>query len=360
MIQETTEKAGLVPAFSLSAPDGRFTMPRPARLARRLGVLLLRGALAMAASTALAQDLGPPLLDLPVDCVPGTTCHIQNFVDSDPGPAAQDFTCGPLTYDGHKGTDFGLPTLRAMAAGVNVVAAAPGVVRGMRDGMEDRLYRAEHAETIKDRECGNGVVIRHAGGWETQYCHLKRGSVTVRSGDRVAAGDVLGQIGLSGRTQFPHLHLSLREGDRVVDPFAPEAVTCGGPAQETLWRDKTLALVPGGLIGAGFWTAVPEYADVKAGTMHSAEISRADGALVVWVHAFGTRQGDVITLRIDGPDGLFYETRQTLEKTRAQMYRAGGRRMKPEFPDGPYRGEAILSRDGVEIGRITASTLLTR
>jgi murein DD-endopeptidase MepM/ murein hydrolase activator NlpD len=38
-----------------------------------------------------------------------------------------------------------------------------------------------------NREYGNGVVIRHIDGFETQYCHLAKGSITVKSGDLVTA-----------------------------------------------------------------------------------------------------------------------------------------------------------------------------
>ena len=65
----------------------------------------------------------PPRLGLPVSCSLGDTCFIQQFVDHAAGPDARDYTCGALSYDGHKGTDFGLPNLRQMAAGVDVLAA---------------------------------------------------------------------------------------------------------------------------------------------------------------------------------------------------------------------------------------------
>ena len=78
-------------------------------------------------------------------------------------------------------------------------------------------------------------VIRHGDGWETQYCHMRRGSITVLPGDRVAMGQVLGQVGMSGESEFPHLELSLRENGAVVDPFDPDgAITCG-VSDETLW-----------------------------------------------------------------------------------------------------------------------------
>lgn len=65
---------------------------------------------------------------------------------------------------------------RAMEEGAVVVAAAPGRVRGVRDGVSDASVRDTGTEAVKDRECGNGVLIEHGDGWETQYCHLQRAS----------------------------------------------------------------------------------------------------------------------------------------------------------------------------------------
>ena len=59
------------------------------------------------------------------------------YVDHDPGPGVRDYMCGGLTGDGHKGTDIAIRDLAAMAAGVEVRAAAAGVVDALRDGMAD-------------------------------------------------------------------------------------------------------------------------------------------------------------------------------------------------------------------------------
>ena len=97
-----------------------------------------------------------------------------------------DFGCGRQTYDGHKGTDFAIPDEQAMARGVNVLAAQGGTVLRVRDGVVDRRIQTEaDKKTVEGTECGNGVVIDHSSipngaGWETQYCHLRQGSVQVK------------------------------------------------------------------------------------------------------------------------------------------------------------------------------------
>src|SRR6056297_3565665 len=154
----------------------------------RLPLLALPLAASLALSLALAPPPAlaePPVLDLPVACVLGETCHLQQFPDRDPGPGARDFTCGPLSYDGHKGTDVALASEADMRAGVAVLAAAGGVVKAVRDGMADAAQGDVGAPDITDRECGNGVVIDHGAGWETQYCHMARGSLRVARGEPV-------------------------------------------------------------------------------------------------------------------------------------------------------------------------------
>ncbi|UYV37979.1 M23 family metallopeptidase [Rhodobacteraceae bacterium D3-12] len=158
---------------------------------------------------AAPSTQNPPAFLLPVDCMIPATCYIQNFVDADPGPAARDFRCNPLSYDGHKGTDFALPTLADMARGVAVIAPAAGRVKGTRDGMDDGAYMT-NPDSIKNRKCGNGLVIDHGNGWHTQYCHLRKGSLAVRTGQQVTPGTPLGLVGQSGFAEFPHLHFSVR------------------------------------------------------------------------------------------------------------------------------------------------------
>jgi hypothetical protein len=164
----------------------------------------------------------------------------------------------------------------------------------------------------------------------------------VAPGDRVRAGDHLGLMGLSGRTQFPHVDLSVRRDGAPVDPF---------PAG--LWQDPP-AYQPGGFLSIGFSDAVPGFEAVKDGTADAAGLPTTAPALVVWAYLFGGRAGDVVRLRILGPDGEdIFAHEVTLERTQAELFRAAGRRADAAgWPDGLYRGEAILLRDGDEVDRI--------
>ena len=161
-----------------------------------LAELVLVAALA---GPAAAQETPETLnLRLPVDCVIGSTCFVQHYVDEDPSEGARDYRCGTLTYDGHDGTDFRVPTLAAQKAGVDVLAAARGRVLRTRDGQPDGALAQFGRDAVGGAECGNGIVIVHEGGFETQYCHLAKDSVAVHPGDTVEAGAVLAECSLNG------------------------------------------------------------------------------------------------------------------------------------------------------------------
>ena len=70
-------------------------------------------------------------------------------------------------------------------------------------------------ETIHDQSCGIGVVIA-SGNYHHIYCHLRR--QRMRPDQWVNAGQVIGQVGLTGRTSGAHLHWGIRHSGRWLDP----------------------------------------------------------------------------------------------------------------------------------------------
>ncbi len=294
-------------------------------------------------SLALASPAGAFELGFPLDCDLGTTCYIQQYIDHDPTPAARDFTCGTLSYDGHDGTDIALPTRAALQAGVNVLAVSNGTVTALRDAV------ADFAPAVQGKECGNGVLIDHGDGWQTQYCHLKQGSIVVTVGQSVAKGDILGQVGQSGMAAFPHLHLTLRHDGKTIDPFAPESATSCGPQSEGLW-EHPLPYAAGGLIGIGISTDIPDYAAIKSG-LASPDLPSTAPALVVWAYFYGGLSGDVILFDITGPQGRVLRETSVLEKPQALGFRAIGKRLKSTtWPAGNYNGTARLMRGAQQLG----------
>jgi murein DD-endopeptidase MepM/ murein hydrolase activator NlpD len=291
------------------------------------------------------------VLDLPIDCAVGLTCAIQQYVDHDPSPAARDYQCGTLSYDGHNGTDFRLPSLAEQRAGVNVLAAADGVVARVRDGMADVAIAAGGIAALGKALCGNGVIISHRDGWETQYCHLAKDSVRVRPGQRVGAGRVLGQVGLSGATEFPHLHLTVRRHGEIVDPFAFGAAAdgCGGGA--ALWRaslQPALSYQARAVLNTGFAAAAVSMAEIEAGTVSALADAGTDAA-AAFVRSIGLKAGDVQQLSIRAPDGsvLIEHVANRLERHQAQsLLFAGKERPAGGWPAGLYAASYRVLVDG--------------
>lgn len=308
------------------------------------------------ASPGAANDIA---LSLPIDCRLGQTCFVQQFVDRDTGAGHRDYSCGTLSYDGHKGTDFALPSLAALRAGVDVLSAADGVVAATRNDMPDIMQGTKTAPDISNKECGNGILVKHSGGWETQYCHLKMGSIIVERGQKVARGDVLGQVGLSGKTEFPHLHLSLRKNGAVIDPYdADQTLTCGDTNLHSLWS-ADMPYVGAGVISLGFGTSVPKYAAIKAGITPPKTLPTNAAALVLWGYAYGGRAGDILELKIDGPKGEVIRHQARLKKAQSQFFRAAGKRLKTAgWPVGRYAGSVTLFRAGKPLGQAKTSLLI--
>ncbi len=320
---------------------------------RPASITIIMAALSIfVASRVLPSQAAPPRLSLPLSCRPLENCFIQNYVDVDPSPSVRDYACGSASYDGHKGVDFRISSIAEMKKGVSVLAAAPGRVKAVRDGMDDRLIRNEKDRaTVLHRECGNGLLVIHDDGWETQYCHMRKGSLRVKPGDIVKRGQPLGLIGLSGNTTFPHVHLAVRYGGRVVDPFtgvSPGEKRCG-QSGISLWEPAVFNAFPyaaGKLFVYGFTdhpAGRPEL--MKQGKLPQPS-SRRTRALVFYGMALNLEQGDRLRIILTGPDGEL--ARQSIipfnRHKASYLFYAGRKRKSNLWPAGTYRGSFSLLR----------------
>lgn len=326
--------------------------------ALRVGAMMMVS-LAIPAAPAIADDLklADLKLALPVACEIGRDCFVQNFFDHDAGPDRRDYACGRLTYDGHSGTDFRVADVPAMMRGVTVVAAAPGTVKGVRDGMPDINLAEIGREALKGKDAGNGVVVDHGDGWETQYSHLRKGSVLVRRGQTVEAGTPLGLIGMSGAAEFPHVDFSVRHQGQEIDPFTGTAdpAACGATGQ-TLWRGEVLAGLkyqPTGGLVSGFASEPPKSDQARKGA-YAEDTLEDPPALVFWADAFGVEPGDEQRISITAPDGkLIDENKAILKSSKVSWFAFSGRKRPPDgWQAGTYRGTYALSRDGKEVAHL--------
>ena len=306
----------------------------------------------VAPGSALWAQVPPPgpQLILPIACEIGRTCEIQHYVDRDAGSGVLDFRCGHRTNDKHDGIDFRLSDMAAQRAGVDVLAAAGGRVAAVRDGVPDISIRAPGAPSVAGRECGNRVALQLGNGWLIDYCHLAQGSLKVKVGDVVAAGQPLAHVGLSGDTEFPHLHFSVRHGTAVVDPFAPASADgCAAPGAP-LWTAATAAAMPykaGAVLNAGFATAVIGMGEIEERAAPAP--TAASPAIVAYARLIGLQLGDVIEITLTGPDGkpLATASLPPLDHDKAQIPAEVGRKRPPQgWAHGIYTGEVRVHRAG--------------
>lgn len=303
-------------------------------------------------SSASAQDK-PIQLAWPVDCELGTDCWVARYTDHSSEKGTLDYQCGKRTQNAHNGTDIVLADFAAMARGVEVLAAAEGVVFRLRKGMEDVQVTPETRAEIRKRGCGNTVILRHAGGWQTQYCHMKQGSVQVAQGDTVKAGQIIGQVGLSGLTEFPHLHFMVRAPrsgtgqPRMTDPFDGGRFKNGlcESGETTLWEQapayQAVALLPPLMVSKprtlkSMWDPQPD------------NLGQNSPALIVQARAFGALKGDEWHIQLTDPGGKV-RLNQNIEQARdRQVMRvhAGIRKPDAGFRSGIWRASVRLVRDG--------------
>ena len=169
---------------------------------------------------------------LPLGGVAGRDWVINNYVDRDPGARIRDYRGGRRSYNRHQGTDWDVPNFRWMDRGFPVLAAADGRVTAVHDGEFDRNVACGFLGILKQP---NLVELTHADGTRSRYLHLRRGSVKVAVGQRVAAGEPLGEIGSSGCSTAPHLHFEVRSADgAILDPFEPNLWTDPPPYENPL------------------------------------------------------------------------------------------------------------------------------
>ena len=120
---------------------------------------------------------------------------------------------GPRWGKKHGGIDIANGTGK-YSPGSHVIAAASGVVTVSQDCYSNNGYYGS-----KDGGgWGNHVIIDHGNGYKTIYAHMYPNTITVRSGDVVEQGQVIGKIGNSGSSTGGHLHFEVRLNNERVDP----------------------------------------------------------------------------------------------------------------------------------------------
>ncbi len=322
----------------------------------------------LAVFPALAQSPPQgPSFALPLACTLGEDCWVLNYPDVGPlGDGKQtDHACLSRTYEAHKGTDFAIRDESAMKKGVDVLAAAEGTVMRVRDSEPDRWPTKDDLEATKkaQRECGNAVLIDHGNGWQTMYCHMKRGSVVVKPNQKIKTGEKIGQVGLSGLTEFPHLHFGVIHKDKVIDPFTGDdiAAPCTLDPKQSLWNKNTkLIYEPVSFFDLGFDLKAPVLKNLDRERVARSLLRKDAAALVFHATMLGVRGGDVIDLVVLAPDGSTFAKKTIIqEQSRArQLYYLGRKATGAStLQAGPYVGKVTLTRGDDQYVRQSTITI---
>lgn len=112
---------------------------------------------------------------------------------------------------------------RYVIFGRSVIAPCAGEVIAAVDGLPDMpIPQVDH-----DHLAGNHVILRCSGA-EILLGHFRKGSLLVRTGQRLVVGEPIAQVGNSGNTSEPHLHINAQE------PGTPDAPFSGAPIPITI------------------------------------------------------------------------------------------------------------------------------
>lgn len=125
-------------------------------------------------------------------------------------PLEGDFNA--TTYPGHSGYGSIDMNKGYSTYGQPIHATKDGVVQKAVDNCANIGYVGSSC----NGGYGNHVIIDHGNGFDSLYGHMISGSVKVRTGQKVKAGDVIGYTGTSGNSSGPHVHFEIRKNDQSV------------------------------------------------------------------------------------------------------------------------------------------------
>ncbi|MFH9728269.1 M23 family metallopeptidase [Streptomyces sp. NPDC017254] len=220
----------VVASFVVELPYPYWVGWLPVIVAMILGVGLSRTARRRAMATPRAAvEVDPPVtgrwsaLNSPADRTPSHGTH----------QLGQTYAIDVTREDGARprpGFAWLWPVVRRTegfpAFGAPLYAVADATVVHAEDGQRDHLSRNSllgvlylllveaGARSIGGarRITGNHLVLDLGDGTYAMYAHLRRGSLAVRPGDRVTAGQELARCGNSGNSTEPHVHFQLMDG----------------------------------------------------------------------------------------------------------------------------------------------------
>lgn len=150
----------------------------------------------------------------------------------------------------------GVPVNRCYCYGSKIYAPCDGTVIELethcREREKARLFSDFRRASVNSRFnpdrndvqnlAGNFIIMEHSAGVYAAFCHLQPGSVTVAVGQAVKKGEVLGCIGHTGNSMFPHLHFQLMDS---ADMAAANGLPCAFEQYEIFNHGKWVNVYEG-------------------------------------------------------------------------------------------------------------------
>jgi len=160
----------------------------------------------------------------------------------------------------------------------------------------------------------------------------------------------LGLVGLSGNTEFPHLHFSVRFHGKIIDPVSGLGKGSGcNNIKNSLWETTAgvaLEYIATGILKLAFADQLPARKPYYEHLNAIKILSEDTNKIIFWSHVFGVHKGDRFTMQIISPDGeILANKEETIRTNQAQRLNMIGRQRKQSiWPTGTYKGSYILQR----------------
>lgn len=237
-------------------------------------------------------------------------CVIVNYVDDNPQSGITDYDGDDWAYNGHNGTDICLHDFRSMDRCVGVYAAEAGRVVEIAYNHDDR-------NTSWVGQPANIVGIRHDDGSYGYYYHLMKRSVTVKVGEFVPKGRLMGFVGSSGNSTDAHLHFEVgyfTNGNwNKRDPWNGSYNTLPGMwdnqpahANNTDFLAMDMGVYVAASVGGDVQTHT-DYAKLKERIIDPVTVSGYEPKLGVWLQFQGTWNSRQVKYEIRRPNGTLFD-----------------------------------------------------
>lgn len=129
---------------------------------------------------------------------------------------------------------------RYITFGTPVLAPCKGEVARIEDGVQDMQVPDMDPESV----AGNYVAV-DCGDFFVVLAHLRQGSVEVKPGDALETGDKLGEMGNSGNSSEPHLHVHAQRGLPEAAPLSGQPLTLTINGAFYVRNDRLVVTEPG-------------------------------------------------------------------------------------------------------------------